>query len=102
MVASAVRASRGLVLLDVHVIPSAARTEIRGTDPWRHGLQVRVSAKPTEGAANAELVRFLAARLGVPLSSVRIVAGHRSRRKTVAIAGISREAVIERVTEGEG
>jgi hypothetical protein len=66
-------------------------------DPWRHGLQIRVSAKPTEGAANAELVRFLASRLLVPPAAVRIVAGHRARRKTVAILGLSREQVLERL-----
>ncbi len=90
-------ASRGVVLLDVVVTPSAARTEIRGTDPWRHGIVVRVAAKPTEGAANAELLRFLAQRLGVALSSIRIAAGHRSRRKTVAIQGLPRERIEQRL-----
>ncbi len=83
------------VLLDVVVTPSAARTEIRGTDPWRHGIVVRVAAKPTEGAANAELLRFLARRLDLPPSSVRIVSGRRSRRKTVGIAGLPRERIQE-------
>jgi len=91
-------AARGVVLLDVVVTPSAARTEIRGTDPWRHGIVVRVAAKPTEGAANAELLRFLADRLGLPPSAIRIVAGHRSRRKTVAVRGLPRE----RIEEGLG
>jgi uncharacterized protein (TIGR00251 family) len=86
-------AARGVVLLDMVVTPSAARTEIRGTDPWRHGIVVRVAAKPTEGAANAELLRFLAERLALPPSAIRIVAGHRSRRKTVAVQGLSRERI---------
>jgi uncharacterized protein (TIGR00251 family) len=86
-------AARDGVLLDVVVTPSAARTEIRGTDPWRHGIVVRVAAKATEGAANAELLRFLARRLGLAPSAIRIVAGHRSRRKTVAIQGLPRERI---------
>ena len=90
-------ATAGLVLVDVVITPSAARTEVRGTDPWRHGIQIRVAAKPTEGAANAELLRFLSQRLDVPPSSVRLVAGHRSRRKTVGIRGRSREDVEERL-----
>lgn len=92
-----VDASTGLVLLDVVITPSAARSEIRGTDPWRHGIVVRVAAKPTEGAANAELLRFLAARLGLPASSLRIMAGHRGRRKTIGIRGLAREGVEERL-----
>ncbi len=86
-------ASTGLVLLDLVVVPSATRTEIRGTDPWRHGLVVRVAAKPSEGAANAELLRFLAEELAIPPSSLRIVAGHRGHRKTVAVRGLSRERI---------
>ncbi len=83
----------GLVLLDLVVTPSAARTEIRGTDPWRHGIVVRVAAKPSEGAANEELLRFLARHLHVPPSSLRIVGGRRGHRKTVAVQGLSRERV---------
>ncbi len=85
--------SSGLVLLDLVVVPSAARTEIRGLDTWRHGLVVRVAAKPSEGAANAELLRFLSRHLGVPPSSLRIVAGHRGHRKTVAVQGLSKERI---------
>ncbi len=90
-------AGRGTVLVDLVVTPSAARTEVRGTDPWRHGIVLRVAAKPTEGAANSELLRFLAQRLDMPPSAIRIVAGLRSRRKTVAIRGLSRERIEERL-----
>ncbi len=83
----------GLVLLDLVVTPSAARTELRGTDPWRHGIIVRVAAKPSEGAANDELLRFLSRQLRVPPSALRIVGGRRSHRKTVAVQGLSRERV---------
>ncbi len=91
-------AATGLIFFDVVVTASAARTEVRGTDSWRHGIAIRVAAKPTEGAANAELLRFLARRLGVPSSSVHIAAGFRSHRKTVGVAGLSRA----RVEEGLG
>jgi len=90
-------ATRRMILIDLVVTPSASRTEIRGTDPWRHGIVLRVAAKPTEGAANAELLRFLAERLDLPPSSIRIVAGHRSRRKTVGVQGLPRERVEERL-----
>lgn len=89
--------STGMVLLDLVVTPSAVRTEIRGVDPWRHGVLVRVAAKPTEGAANAELLRFLSRHLGVPPSSLRIVAGHRSRRKTIGVRGLSKDRIEERL-----
>jgi len=51
-------------LLLVHVVPGASRTEIAGLHGGR--LKVRVAARPEKGAANRELLKFLARRLGLP------------------------------------
>lgn len=97
MAESAVRESPRGVLLDVVVTPNAPRSEVRGVDPWRNAVQVRVGAKARDGRANEELVRFLADRLQVPVASVRILAGHTSRRKTVAVAGLTEAQVVRRL-----
>lgn len=80
-----------MATLVVHVAPRARATAVAG----RHGdaIRIRIAAPPVDGAANAELVRFLAERLGVPRRAVAIVAGAAGRRKTVAIAGLATEAV---------
>ncbi|HEV8398695.1 MAG TPA: DUF167 domain-containing protein [Gemmatimonadales bacterium] len=86
-------AIRGLTATIVlHVVPRARVTGVAG----RHGdaLKIRVAAPPMDGAANAELIRFLAERLSVPRSAVTITAGHTSRRKTVRIAGIETAAAL--------
>lgn len=72
--------------LVVHVVPRARTTDVAG----RHGdaLKIRLAAPPVDGAANDELVRFLAERLSVPRSAVTIAAGQTGRRKTVRIAGV--------------
>jgi uncharacterized protein len=83
---------KGSVLrVAVHVQPRASRSEIIG----QHGaaLKVRVQAPPIDGAANEALVRLLADSLGVPLRSVRVVAGVTSRAKTVEIDGTTESAV---------
>jgi uncharacterized protein len=83
---------KGSVLrVAVHVQPRASRSEIIG----QHGaaLKVRVQAPPIDGAANEALVRLLADSLGVPLRSVRVVAGATSRAKTVEIDGTTESAV---------
>jgi uncharacterized protein len=83
---------KGSVLrVAVHVQPRASRSEIIG----QHGaaLKVRVQAPPIDGAANEALVRLLADSLGVPLRSVRVVAGATSRTKTVEIDGTTESAV---------
>ncbi|MGY5875031.1 MAG: DUF167 domain-containing protein [Candidatus Thorarchaeota archaeon] len=56
-------------------------------------LNLRSPAR--EGKANSELQKRLAKALGVSTSDIRIVAGHKSREKTVAITGISKDMIIE-------
>ncbi len=76
----------------MHVVPRAKGTEIAG----RHGdaIRVRLAAPPVDGAANAELVRFLAERLAVPRGAVTIVRGVTARRKTVSIEGLDTQRVV--------
>lgn len=72
--------------LVVHVRPRAKKSELAG----RHGdaIKVRLQAPPVDGAANEELVRFLAESLGVARRTITIVGGLTSRRKTVEIEGL--------------
>jgi len=76
-----------LARLACWIQPRAARTEVVG----RHGdaIRIRIAAPPVDGAANEELVRFLAERLGVARKAVRLKAGAAGRRKTVEIEGLS-------------
>ncbi len=76
----------------LHVVPRARVTALAG----RHGdaLKIRLAAPPVDGAANDELIRFLAERLAVPRSAVTIAAGHTSRRKTVTVTGIETAAAL--------
>ena len=72
--------------LQVQVQPRASRTEVAG--PHGGALRVRLAAPPVDGAANAELVAFLARRLRVPKAAVTIVRGESGRRKVVEVAGV--------------
>ncbi|MFI5278974.1 MAG: DUF167 domain-containing protein [Gemmatimonadales bacterium] len=81
--------------LIVHVQPRAKKSEVAG----RHGdaIKVRLQAPPVDGAANEELVRFLAETLGVARRAVTIVGGFTSRRKTVEIEGLGAEDLAARL-----
>lgn len=74
------------VRIRLRVQPRASRNEVAG----EHGdaLRVRLTAPPVDGAANEALVRFLAERLGVTRSAVRLVAGASGRSKVVEIDGV--------------
>ncbi|MDG4883342.1 DUF167 family protein [Mesorhizobium sp. WSM4884] len=78
--------------IDLHVrlTPKAALDRIDGVETTADGrshLKARVRAVPENGAANAALERLVAKALGVPGSSVSVVAGGTSRLKTVRILG---------------
>lgn len=82
-----VTARQGAASFPVRVIPRAGRTAVGGV---RHGaLLVRLAAPPVEGAANDALVAFLSRVLERPARDVAIVAGHKSRDKTVAVSDMS-------------
>lgn len=90
-----VQDSKTGAVLRVHVQPKASQTECVGI----HGdaLKIRVTARPLNGAANDELIRFIAAQCSVPRSSVVILAGAEGRRKRLCVKGITAEAVLDRL-----
>jgi uncharacterized protein len=77
----------GAVTFAVRALPRASRSEILGE--LDGALKVRLAAPPVEGAANEELVRLLAKRLGVPRRQVTITAGATSRHKLVRVDGLA-------------
>lgn len=85
------------IVLSIHVQPRAARTEVVGL----HGdaIKIRLRAPPVDGAANDELIRLVAERLGLPHAAVELVGGATGRAKRLRItgAGDTTEAVCRRL-----
>lgn len=79
------------VRVRIRVQTRASRTEIVG----KHGgaLKVRLAAPAVEGAANAELVRYIAGLLRVARSRLRVVTGETGRTKVIEIEGVEASAV---------
>jgi uncharacterized protein len=79
------------VCLRVKAVPRASRSEVAGV----HGdvLRIRLAAPPVDGAANEELIRFLADTLSVPRTAIRFVSGQTSRSKVITIVGVTLEQV---------
>lgn len=48
-------------------------------------FEICVKEPPVKGKANAAVIKVLAKRFGVPISSVNIIIGHTSRQKIVEI-----------------
>ena len=75
--------------LTVQITANASRNEIVGWLGER--LKIKVKAPAVEGKANAELLRFLAERLGVRPNALQIVRGETAKTKVLAIEGVDEE-----------
>ena len=90
-----IRDSKDGAVLTVHVQPKAGRTVCVGV----HGeaLKIRIAAPPVGGAANRELLRFLADQLSLPVAAVHIESGESSRHKRVRLEGTTAVHVMARL-----
>lgn len=73
--------------ISVYVQPRAAKTSSAGMHDGC--VKIRLAAPPSDGAANAALIEFVAGQLDIAKSRVRIVTGLSSRRKVLEVDGVS-------------
>ena len=73
----------------VLVHPRSPREEVGGVHEG--ALRVRVHAPPVGGEANEAVGKAVAKVLGIPARRVRVVSGHRARRKKLRIDAASRD-----------
>lgn len=71
----------GGIILTIQARPGASRNEILGE--FDGALRIKVKAPAVEGAANKELVKFLAKTFKCAKSEVRFVSGETSKSKRV-------------------
>jgi uncharacterized protein len=81
--------------LEVYIQPRASKSEVAGMHDGV--IKIRIAAPAVENAANLALVEFLAEQLGVAKRSVRIVSGGTSRRKVLAIDGMTEAELAEKL-----
>ena len=77
----------------VRIVPRASSTEIAGD--YEGGLRIRIAAPPVEGAANRELIRFLAKKLKVPQNAVEIISGTSSKNKIIRLKRVASTALAQ-------
>lgn len=79
----------------VKVVPGSSRTGLCGILDGM--VKIKVAAPAEKGKANRCLVDFLAGKLGVKRSAVKIIAGETKPVKQVCISGMSAEALQRRI-----
>jgi len=82
--------------LHLRVVPNAARSGVMG---WMADgcLKVKVQAPPDGGRANEAVCKTLAAALNIPRRAVTLIAGEKSRQKTLLVVGLSHAALKARL-----
>ena len=82
-----------MTTIPFYIQPRASKTEVVGF----HGdaIKIRIKAPPVDGAANSELIRFLARTLKISKGSIRIAIGESSRRKHLAFETMNRDEIVE-------
>ncbi len=84
-----IKETTGRIEFSIRVVPRASKTEIVGI--LDGSVKIRVASPPVDGAANAELVKFLAKTFGVAKGNVEIVSGQASKAKRIRITGVTAE-----------
>ena len=79
----------------VRVQPRASQSAIVGE--MDGALKVRLAAPPVEGAANEELIRFLAKLFDVPRQNVAIVSGATAKNKIIRVTGLTADTFLNTV-----
>jgi|SRR4249919_230401 uncharacterized protein (TIGR00251 family) len=82
--------SSGGVILTVRLTPKGGRDAIDGIETMSNNravLKIRVRAAPSEGEANAALIKLIATAMGVLPRNVSLVAGTTARIKRLNISG---------------
>lgn len=86
----------GGAAFSVRVVTRASNTEIAGIQD-NGVIKIRLTESHEEGAANQQLIEFLAELLEVDPQKIDIVAGANVRDKLISVDGISPEYLEERM-----
>ena len=81
-----IKETKDAVIFNIRVVPRSSRCEL--VEIQEDALKIKITAPPVEGKANEECIKFIADKLGISKSRVAIIAGHKSKRKTIAVSGL--------------
>jgi uncharacterized protein (TIGR00251 family) len=77
----------GAVRFEVYAKPKAKKSRVVGERG--DAVEVAIAAPPVEGAANEELIRFLASLLGVRKRDITLLRGETSHTKLLEVTSIT-------------
>ncbi|MFH0816960.1 MAG: DUF167 domain-containing protein [Methanobacteriota archaeon] len=90
------------VIIDFEITAGSPVSSVFGVNKWRERIKTSIAAKAKDGAANREMLRFLAGVFGVPSSSIQLVSGEKSSQKRVEVAGMNVDVAVKKLEAALG
>jgi len=70
-------------IIDVYIKPNSPKNIVEGY--WGKRIKIRIACAPEKGRANRALVDFIALKTGLSKTFIKILSGHKSSFKTIAV-----------------
>lgn len=83
------------IILNIHVIPNASKTQISGI--YNGFLKIKVNAVPEDGKANRELTKFLCEIFNIKKSDLILIKGARRKDKQILIKNQNQEKLKNKI-----
>lgn len=80
------------ITLSIVVTPRSTSNSVAGTIDGR--LKIKLTSPPVDGQANVGLINYLSKLLKIKKSSIEILKGETSKKKTVLIEGLGKEKLL--------
>lgn len=94
----AVRQVEDGVILELDISAGSKETAIKGYNPWRKRIEIRLCERAQKGKANAELMFFLSNLFKVHSRDVEIISGSTNSKKSVKIIQAKAEDILKILT----
>ena len=88
----------GSLFLDLKVVPNKKENRIVKSE-GDYSFKVELMAKPVEGKANQELIKYLAKVLRIRQDQITIVRGIHSHNKVLRIEGTEKQKLLDILNE---
>lgn len=95
----AVRQVEDGVILELDISAGSKETAIKGYNPWRKRIEIRLSERAQKGKANAELMFFLSNLFKVHSRDVELISGSTNSKKSVKIIQAQAEDILKILTD---
>ncbi len=94
----AIRQVEDGVILELDISAGSKETAIKGYNPWRKRIEIRLSERAQKGKANAELMSFLSDLFKVHSMNVELISGSTNSKKSVKIIQAQAEDIFKILT----